>query len=156
MKKIVTTTALTTCTFFTLAMAISLALGYVFAGAGIGPYDEPRAALNLCLSLLLASLGMASLQTLWFEPASPLFKRLPYPARIGGFGLTALPVLVGCAFVGQWLPLTHPGAWIGFVVTFLVIMVAMTAGYTWYYARKAGSYDRAFRLYRERHDQASR
>ena len=76
-------------------------------------------------------------------------KRPSYPARIAGFGLTGLPVLVLCAALGGWFPLDNIGAWICFIAIYLVTLAAITAGYTLYYRRTAGSFDAALARYRE-------
>lgn len=90
---------------------------------------------------------MAALQSIWFTGA--LIKKLPYPARIAGFGACLLPVLALCAWLGQWLPAEDPGAWASFVVIYLFILAGMTAGYTVYYKKTAGGYDEALARYRE-------
>ena len=40
-------------------------------------------------------------------------------------------------------------AWIAFVVIYLFILVGMTAGYTIYFKKTAGSYDDALKRYRQ-------
>ena len=114
-------------------------MGYLFAGPSYG--------LNLTASLYGAAFGMAALQAIWFTGA--LIKKLPYPARIAGFGACLLPVLALCAWLGQWLPAEDPGAWASFVVIYLFILAGMTAGYTVYYKKTAGGYDEALARYRE-------
>lgn len=76
MKKIIAQTATAVCIVFTVMMAWFLAMGYLFAGPSYG--------LNLTASLYGAAFGMAALQAIWFTGA--LIKKLPYPARIAGFG----------------------------------------------------------------------
>ena len=68
---------------------------------------------------------------------------------IAGFGLTGLPALVLCAALGGWFPLDNIGAWVSFVAIYLVTLAAITAGYTIYYRRTAGSFDAALARYRE-------
>ena len=128
MKKIIAQTATAVCIVFTVMMAWFLAMGYLFAGPSYG-------------------LAMAALQAIWFTGA--LIKKLPYPARIAGFGACLLPVLALCAWLGQWLPAEDPGAWASFVVIYLFILAGMTAGYTVYYKKTAGGYDEALARYRE-------
>ena len=81
MKKIIAQTATAVCIVFTVMMAWFLAMGYLFAGPSYG--------LNLTASLYGAAFGMAALQAIWFTGA--LIKKLPYPARIAGFGACLLP-----------------------------------------------------------------
>ncbi len=114
MKKIIAQTATAVCIVFTVMMAWFLAMGYLFAGPSYG--------LNLTASLYGAAFGMAALQAIWFTGA--LIKKLPYPARIAGFGACLLPVLALCAWLGQWLPAEDPGAWASFVVIYLFILAA--------------------------------
>ena len=139
MKKTIAQTATAVCIVFTVMMAWFLAIGYLFAGPSYG--------LNLTASLYGAAFGMAALQAIWFTGA--LIKKLPYPARIAGFGACLLPVLALCAWLGQWLPAEDPGAWACFVVIYLFILAGMTAGYTVYYKKTAGGYDEALARYRE-------
>ena len=139
MKKIIAQTATAVCIVFTVMMAWFLAMGYLFAGPSYG--------LNLTASLYGAAFGMAALQAIWFTGA--LIKKLPYPARIAGFGACLLPVLALCAWLGQWLPAEDPGAWASFVVIYLFILAGMTAGYTVYYKKTAGGYEEALARYRE-------
>lgn len=139
MKRLLVQTSLTICAFFTICMTACLALGYAFAGPSYG--------LNLTASILAAALGMGVLQAFWFSEAA--FKKLVYTARTAGFGLTALPVLVGCVWLGKWLPIDMPAAWAAFVVVYLLVLASMTAGYAVYFKKTAGSYDEALARYRE-------
>ena len=133
MRNIVKSAFVRTCITFTVAMALWCAAGLVFAG--------PVEGIVITLSLL------AALQAFWFTEA--VIGRLSYPARIAGFGLTGLPVLVLCAALGGWFPLDNIGAWVSFVAIYLVTLAAITAGYTIYYRRTAGSFDAALARYRE-------
>ena len=54
-----------------------------------------------------------------------------------------------CAALGGWFPLDNIGAWVSFVAIYLVTLAAITAGYTIYYRRTAGSFDAALARYRE-------
>ena len=139
MKKIIAQTATAACIIFTVMMAWFLAMGYLFAGPSYG--------LNLTASLYGAAVGIAVLQALWFTET--LLKKVPYPARIAGFGACLLPVLALCAWLGPWFPVGNPAAWITFAVVYLFILAGMTAGYTVYYKRTAGSFDKALARYRE-------
>ena len=139
MKKILAQAAIAACIMFTIVMAWFTAMGYLFAGPSYG--------LNLTASIFGAALGMAALQALWFTSA--VFKKLAYPARIAGFGACLLPVLALCAWGGQWFPADNPGAWIAFAVIYLFILAGMTAGYTVYFRKTAGSYDAALERYRK-------
>ncbi|MEA5019916.1 MAG: hypothetical protein VB027_06070 [Gordonibacter sp.] len=140
MKALAKQTVFSICVFFTLAMIICLALGYLFAGPSYG--------LNLTLSLLTITIGIGILQALWFSGA--IVKKLAYPLRIACFGATALPVIASSAKIGAWLPDDQPETWGTFVLIFLVTLAAMTAAYTIYYHKTAGSYEQALTRYRNR------
>lgn len=139
MKKIITQTAFTACAIFTIMMALFLAMGYLFAGPSYG--------LNITTSLYGVAIGSAVLQAFWFTGA--VFKKLAYPARVACFGACLLPVIALCAWGGQWFPVDIPGTWVSFVVIYLVILAGMTAGYTVYYKKTAGGFDKALARYRE-------
>lgn len=139
MKNILAQTAITACIMFTIVMLWFTGMGYLFAGPSYG--------LNLTLSVFGAALGMAALQALWFSEA--VFKKLAYPARIVGFSACLLPTLALCAWVGQWLPVDNPGAWVMFVVVYLFILAGITAGYGVYFKKTAGGYDKALERYRK-------
>lgn len=142
MKKIAAQAAITACIMFTVVMVWFTAMGYLFAGPSYG--------LNLTASVLGAALGMAALQALWFTGAA--FKKLAYPARLAGFGVTLLPVLALCAWGGQWFPADNPGAWVAFVVVYLLILAGVTAAYGAYFRKTADSYDQALERYREQQE----
>ncbi len=138
MKKIIAQTALSACAMFFVTMACFLVMGYLFAGPSYG--------LNLTASLYGMAVGLALIQTFWFTEIA--FKKLPYPARIAGFGCCALPLLALCAWVGQWFPVDIPSIWILFIFIYLVILAGMTLIYSLYFKKTAGSYDKALARYR--------
>ena len=125
MRNIVKSAFVRACITFTVAMALWCTAGLIFAG--------PVEGIVITLSLLAAALALCALQAFWFTEA--VIGRLSYPARIAGFGLTGLPALVLCAALGGWF--------------YLVTLAAITAGYTIYYRRTAGSFDAALARYRE-------
>lgn len=139
MKNLVKRTVLTICVFFTVAMIVSLSLGYAFTGPSFG--------LNISTSLLLATAGMGILQAFWFSGI--VIKKLAYPIRIACFGVMAFFVLSGCAVIGEWFPVGQTGYWITFIILFFIILALMTAGYTIYYRKTVGSYKQALARYRE-------
>ena len=110
-------------------------------------FRRPVEGIVITLSLLAAALALCALQAFWFTEVA--LKRPSYPARIAGFGLTGLPVLVLCAALGGWFPLDNIGAWVSFVAIYLVALAAITAGYTLHYRRTVGSFDAALARYRE-------
>lgn len=129
--------------------AISTALllaSILFAALTVG-MDE---GLLICLTCIVAGVAGGLLQQVWFNPRV-LRARLPYSARIPLFGLSYLAVLVGCALTGGWLPPTT-GAWISFVVTYLVVLVAMTLVCRRSYRRQLAEYARRLEEYRRGKD----
>lgn len=139
MSTIVKRALVRACVVFTVAMALWCAAGLIFAG--------PVEGIVVTLSMLGAALAMCALQALWFTEA--VLTRPSYPARIAGFALTALPALALCAALGGWFPLENAGAWVSFVVIYLVATALITAGYTLYYRLTVGSFDAALARYRE-------
>lgn len=139
MKRIAIQTALTICVFFTVAMIVCLAMGYIFAGPSYG--------LNLTASLLTAAASIGVLQAFWFTEA--VLKKPSYLARMIGFDACALPTLAACAWIGAWFPPDIPFAWVEFVVIFFIISALSTIGYNAYFRRTAGSYEQALARYRE-------
>ena len=141
MNRILKSALIRVCVAFTAAMALWCALGLVFAG--------PVEGIVITLSLLAACLLLVALQVLWFTEIA--IRRAPYPMRIAGFGLTALPALAAAAALGGWFPADNAGAWVTFVAIYLATLAAITAGYTIYYRRTAGSFDAALARYRTEH-----
>lgn len=130
--------AVTFCVLFTVTMGLWSLAGLAFAG--------PEPGILYALTLLLACALLAALQMLWFSGI--LIRRLAYPARVLGFGATALPALVLCAWLGAWFPMGDIGPWVSFCAIYLAVLAAATAGYTIRYRRVAGSYDEALARYR--------
>lgn len=139
MNRILKSALVRACVTFTAAMALWCTAGLIFAG--------PVEGVVITLSLLAACLALVALQVLWFTEV--VVKRAPYPARIAGFGLTALPALAAAAALGGWFPADNGGAWITFLAIYLITLAAITVGYTLYYRRTAGSFDAALARYRE-------
>ena len=135
-KKII----ISTCTMFTLFMAIGSIAVIAFTG--------PQYGLVMTLSLLAASLLFAILRGIWFT--DKFVRKLAYPARIVGFGITAFVALAACAWIGNWFPADNVWAWISFSVIFLVILIGFCVGYQIYFKKTVGSFDDALRKYHEK------
>lgn len=140
MKSLIKTIALSTCTLFTLFMVVNVLIALPFAGLQYG--------LVITLSLLVAALAFSLLRALWFTDR--VIRRLAYPARILGFGLTAFVVLAAIAWVGAWFPVDEPGAWLSFAGIYLVVLAAFCIAYQIHFKRTVGSFDAALRAYQER------
>ncbi len=86
------------------------------------------------------------LQLLWFTQA--VIRKAGFGARVAGFGLTYLPILVVAALLGSWFE-PSLGSWAVFVGIYLIILACMTLGFHLYYKRTSGSYQTALERYRE-------
>ena len=142
MRETVKKTLMGGCVIFTCSMGLWSLVGLAYVG--------PEYGLVITVTLLVACLLLAVLQTLWFTDR--VLKRAAYPARMGGFGLSAFAVLAACAYLGRWLPTDEPGAWLAFAGIYLAILAAMTAGYALHYRRSASTLDEALRRYRSGRD----
>lgn len=140
MNEFVKKTALSACTLFTLFTALWCLAGLVFAG----PIHE----IVVILSIMIAAIMITLLRVVWFT--DKVFRNLAYPARIFGFGVTALLALCGCAAIGSWFPMDNIGAWVTFLAIFLVILAGFCIGYQIYFKRTSGSFDAALRDYHKR------
>lgn len=74
----------------------------------------------LFLTYTLAFLAGGILQQVWFNWEATM--RLAYSGRMVGFGLSYFALLLALAWLGNWVPKDQPGAWIAFVVTYLLIL----------------------------------
>ncbi|ERL11391.1 hypothetical protein [Olegusella massiliensis] len=101
----------------------------------------------ICFSLIIASLLGGLLQQFWFSYA--LFVKPSYPMRIAGFGLSYFVVLAFCASIGAWFPTKNLGAWISFIVAYLLILAIITAGFTITFRRQGASYSERLAAYRK-------
>lgn len=101
----------------------------------------------MCCSFIVASLLGGLLQQFWFSYA--LLIKPNYPMRIAGFGLSYFVVLAFCAAIGAWFPAKNPNAWIGFTVSYLLILVIITAGFTFAFRRQGASYSERLAAYRK-------
>lgn len=140
MKAILKQSLMKACVMFTIFMLIGSLIAIAFAG--------PQQGLIMTLTLMLAAIAFAFLQSLWFT--DKLIKHLTYPLRIFGFGVTAFAVLLVCAALGSWFPMDNPGAWITFTAIYLVVLVLCCIGYQIYFKRTVGSFDEALRHYHEK------
>jgi hypothetical protein len=129
------------CVLFTVFMAISFPFAYYFSGPSLG--------LNISLGFLIAALAAALFQFLWFTEA--VIKKMRYPLRLLGFFFTFGATLFAIGWLGNWFP--HSLEAIGlFFVIFAVIFALTSLGYTIYFRRSAGSYDKALAAYRKQQE----
>lgn len=138
------------------SLAAGLSMGCVIAVvmllattfAGIAAFGMSK-GLAICLSCIVAGVAGGLLQQVCFNPR---VLGLPwgYPARVALFGIAYLAALVPCAWLGGWLPVDVPGAWISFVVIYLVILGACTFGLSRRYRRQRAAYAECLDAYRAR------
>lgn len=103
---------------FSVAMLVpALVLDVALGGQGLRP--------GFVASVVMGGLAGGILQQLCFNLRSSL--RRTYPMRLATFGASYLLVLVACAWVGEWLPVGLPQAWVGFVVLYLALFAVITA-----------------------------
>lgn len=110
------------CIMFTLFMLFSCIFCLAFADEAAKP------GIIMCLSVGAALLACAVLQCVFFTPL--LIKRMGYGPRLALFGVCLYALLAICAVLLGWFPAQNVGAWISFTITYLVILVAMTALFT--------------------------
>ena len=139
MGKFFSRAIITASVIFTVMMAMSLPFAYWFAG--------PSEGLNISVGLLAAALLASLLQGFWFSGV--VLKRTRYAVRLAGFALTCAPLIYLCGWLSGWFP-RRIDATVTFFVIFLVLFVAISIGYTVYYRKTAGSYERALARYREK------
>ncbi|WP_298578509.1 hypothetical protein [uncultured Olegusella sp.] len=112
--------------------------------AAVGKWNQ---GIAICFSLIIASLLGGLLQQFWFSYL--LLMKPSYPVRIAGFGLSYFVVLSFCASIGAWFPAKNLGAWIGFIVSYLLILAIMTAGFTLAFRHQGASYSERLAAYRK-------
>ncbi len=114
--------ALNFCIAFTLFTLFSCIFGLIFADKASKP------GIIMCLSIGVATLVAAVLQAVFFTPL--LIKRMGYGLRLALFGLSLYVLLAICGVIFDWFPGDNAGAWISFTVSYLVILLLMTALFT--------------------------
>lgn len=123
---------------FTATTVVSVAIAFALGVIDLGVVGYFASIALMCL--------FPFLQLLWFTPA--VIRKAGYAARVAGFGLTYLPILVVAALLGGWFE-PSLGSWAIFIGIYLVILTCMTLGFHLYYKRTSGSYQAALDRYRE-------
>ena len=104
--------------------------------------------LSWCASAIAAGLAGGILQQLWFGYS--VLTKPSYPVRVAGFGLSYYLVLAACSFLGGWFPTENAGAWASFTFLYLVLLTAITAGFTIAFRVQGASYTQRLEAYRKR------
>ena len=138
--------------FFQAAAAIKEAAALCYTAAmcfymlSLWMFRQNTADLSVLFSLLLVCIAAGTMQVVAF---SGLFiKKLPYGWRMMVFFVPFFAVLTGFAVGFGWFPTENAGAWVTFVVIFLVISLLITAGIELYYRLSGRKYDDRLDWYR--------
>ena len=130
-----------------LSGSLFAVVGLLLACAVCAAVGKGNQGIAICFSLIIASLLGGLLQQFWFSYL--LLMKPSYPVRIAGFGLSYFVVLSFCASIGAWFPAKNLGAWIGFIVSYLLILAIMTAGFTLAFRHQGASYSERLAAYRK-------
>ncbi len=120
--KVVKDLAMNFCIMFTLFTLFSCIFGLIFADEAAKP------GIIMCLSIGVGMLICAVLQSVFFTPV--LIKRMGYGPRLALFGVCLYALLAAFGAVFDWFPADNMGAWVGFTITYLVILALMTVLFT--------------------------
>lgn len=115
------------CIGFTALMLISMILGMLFAD------ESAKSGILICWEIAGIMLAAAILQMLFFTPV--LIKRLGYIPRLTIFGLSLYVLLAICGIVFNWFPADNAGVWVGFTITYLIVLALMTVVFSMVYRR---------------------
>ena len=140
MKEYMKRIAISGCVMFTIFMAFWCVAALPFIGPDFG--------LIITLSILAASASFAILRGIWFT--DKVIRRLSYPLRIFGFGITSFIMLSLCAWLGNWFPMDNLWAWLTFAAIFLAILIICCIAYQIHFKRTVGNFDAALQQYHQR------
>lgn len=120
--KVVKDLAMNFCIMFTLFTLFICIFGLIFADEAAKP------GIIMCLSIGVGMLVCAVLQSVFFTPV--LIKRMGYGPRLALFGVCLYVLLAAFGAIFDWFPADNIGAWVGFTITYLVILALMTVLFT--------------------------
>ena len=120
--KVLKDLAVNFCIMFTLFTLFSCVFGLVFAD------EVAKPGIIMCLSIGAAMLVCAALQAVFFTPV--LIRRMGYGPRLVLFGICLYALLAVYGAVFDWFPADNVWAWVGFTITYLVILALMTVLFT--------------------------
>lgn len=109
-------------------------------------FKQETAPLPTLFSLLLVSVAAGTMQLAAFSDL--LFKKLAYGWRMVVFAVPFFAVLTAFAVGFGWFPTESVGAWVWFIVIFIVIFLFITAGIELYYRLSGRKYDDRLDWYR--------
>ena len=140
--------------FFELAIAVKERTALIYTGAMcfylffLWVFKQEAAPISTVFSLLLVSIAAGAMQIAAFSDL--LFKKLAYGWRLAVFAVPFFAVLTAVAVGFGWFPTDKMGAWIWFVISFIVIFLFITAGIELYYRLRGKKYDDRLDWYRRR------
>ena len=123
--------------FFQVVAAIKECASLCYTGAMffymffLWVFRQEAAPLPILFSLLIVCVAAGALQVAAFS--SLLFKKLAYGWRIMVFAVPFFVVLTAFAVAFNWFPTENAGAWVSFIIIFIVIFLSITAGIELYY-----------------------
>ena len=142
--------------FFQVVAAIKECASLCYTGAMffymlfLWVYRQETAPLSLLFSLMIVCVAAGTMQVLAFSDL--LFKKLAYGWRMVVFALPFFGVLTAFAVGFGWFPTDKAGAWVTFVVVFVIIFLAITAGIELYYRLSGRKWDDRLDWYRRNRD----
>ena len=113
-------------------------------------FKQKAADLSMLFSLLIVCIAAGTMQVAAFS--NLLFKKLAYGWRMVVFAVPFFTVLTAFAVGFGWFPTESAGAWITFIVIFIVIFLFVTAGIELYYRLSGRKYDDRLDWYRRNRD----
>ena len=131
----------TLCVSFTVVMVVCMTLGTIFSD------EESKRGIMYCWSLLGSCACAAALQLVFFTPA--VIKRMAYPLRLLLFGVCLYAVLAVLAVTMGWFPADLAGAWVSFTISYLVVLVVVTAAYAAKHRREERTLNEKLNEYRK-------
>ena len=111
-------------------------------------FEQETVQLSTLFSLLLVCIAAGTMQVAAFSDL--LFKKLAYGWRMVVFAVPFFAVLTAFAVGFGWFPTENAGAWLTFIVIFVVIFVTITAGIELYYRLSGRKWDDRLDWYRRR------
>lgn len=109
-------------------------------------YGQQTADVATLISLMLVSIAAGSLQLIAFS--SLVIKKLGYGWRLLVFAVPFFAILTGVAVAFRWFPAQSAGAWVSFILIFLVIFAVITVAFEMYYRLSGKRYDSRLDWYR--------
>ena len=140
--------------FFQAAAAIKECASLCYTGAMcfymifLWVFRQDAVTFPELFSLLLVCVAAGAMQVAAFS--NLLFKKLAYGWRMVVFAVPFFAVLTAFAVGFGWFPTENAGAWLTFIVIFVVIFVTITAGIELYYRLSGRKWDDRLDWYRRR------